>query len=673
MDLNSEIRFLKGVGEKRALQLNRLGVYSVCDLLYLFPRRYIDYSNPCEVALAPFDEPCVVKATVLKINSGVRIKGGRTLFKVFCADDSANLDLVFFNSEFTVKKLKVGCDYMFYGKVGGNMLTREMISPVFIPAEEAATQQAVYPLTQGLSSTMISKLVAAAFDSISKIEEFLPLEIIEQYDLPDLDFALHNIHFGKSQRDIARAKERLIFDEFFMLQLGMAIMGENNERSTAVVLKNTDVAPFINSIAFAPTDAQSRVIGDILRGFKNNTAQNRLVQGDVGCGKTLVAAAACFAMAQNGWQSCVMVPTEILANQHYKSFCEFFRNFDINVALLTASTKAKERREILSALANGEIDIIIGTHSLINDSVKFARLGLCITDEQHRFGVRQRTLVGLKGANPHILVMSATPIPRTLAMIIYGNMEISVINQMPKGRKPVETYFVGTDKRVRMFGFIDKHIKMGKQAYIVLPDVDPSENITELQSVKQYYEEVVKPLLPNAKAEILHGKMKAKEKDEVMARFKNGETDLLCSTTVIEVGVDVPNAVLMIIENAERYGLSALHQLRGRVGRGADQSYCILVSDHKSDSVKERLKFLCSTQDGFKVSQYDLDHRGPGDFFGKRQHGLPDLAIASMSEDILTLEKSQAACKQLLQSENWQQKNPLLLQRLNKLFEGFVL
>ncbi|MBQ7816207.1 MAG: ATP-dependent DNA helicase RecG, partial [Oscillospiraceae bacterium] len=471
MDLNSEIRFLKGVGEKRALQLNRLGVYSVCDLLYLFPRRYIDYSNPCEVALAPFDEPCVVKATVLKINSGVRIKGGRTLFKVFCADDSANLDLVFFNSEFTVKKLKVGCDYMFYGKVGGNMLTREMISPVFIPAEEAATQQAVYPLTQGLSSTMISKLVAAAFDSISKIEEFLPLEIIEQYDLPDLDFALHNIHFGKSQRDIARAKERLIFDEFFMLQLGMAIMGENNERSTAVVLKNTDVAPFINSIAFAPTDAQSRVIGDILRGFKNNTAQNRLVQGDVGCGKTLVAAAACFAMAQNGWQSCVMVPTEILANQHYKSFCEFFRNFDINVALLTASTKAKERREILSALANGEIDIIIGTHSLINDSVKFARLGLCITDEQHRFGVRQRTLVGLKGANPHILVMSATPIPRTLAMIIYGNMEISVINQMPKGRKPVETYFVGTDKRVRMFGFIDKHIKMGKQAYIVLPAV----------------------------------------------------------------------------------------------------------------------------------------------------------------------------------------------------------
>ena len=386
-----------------------------------------------------------------------------------------------------------------------------------------------------------------------------------------------------------------------------------------------------------------------------------------------MAAAACFAMAQNGWQSCVMVPTEILANQHYKSFCEFFAEFDIKVALLTASTKAKERREILSLLENGRIDIIIGTHSLINSQVKFAKMGLCITDEQHRFGVRQRTMAQLKGVNPHIIVMSATPIPRTLAMIIYGNMEISVIDQMPAGRKPVETYFVGTDLRGRMFGFIDKHIKMGKQAYIVLPAVDPSENITELQSVKQYCEEVVKPLLPLAKVAVLHGKMKAAEKDDIMSRFKNGEIDILCSTTVIEVGVDVPNAVLMIIENAERYGLSALHQLRGRVGRGSDQSYCILVSDHKADSVKERLKFLCSTQNGFKVSQYDLDHRGPGDFFGKRQHGLPDLEIASMSEDIATLEKSQNACRQLLYENNWQQKYPLLVQRLNKLFEGFVL
>ena len=673
MDLNSEIRFLKGVGEKRAQQLNRLGVYCLRDLLYLFPRRYIDYSSPCEISLAPYDEPCVVKATVLKVSGGVRIKGGRTLFKVMCADDSARLELVFFNSEYTVKKLQVGCDYLFYGRVGGNMLTREMSSPIFIPADEASTQQPVYPLTQGISSAMISKFVAAAFDSIDCIEEFLPREIIENYDLPDLDLALRNIHFGRDKRDISRAKERLIFDEFFMLQLGMAVMGENTEKHTDAVVESADISPFINSLGFTPTDAQSRVIGDILQGFKSGSAQNRLVQGDVGCGKTLVAAAACFAMAQSGWQSCVMVPTEILANQHYKSFCDFFRGFDINIALLTSSTKAKERREILQKLKNGETDIIIGTHSLINSEVEFAKMGLCITDEQHRFGVRQRTLAGLKGTNPHIIVMSATPIPRTLALIIYGNMEISVIDQMPKGRKPVETYFVGTDKRARMFGFIDKHIKMGRQAYIVLPAVDPSENITELQSVKQYYDEVVRPLLPDVRAEILHGKMKAKEKDDIMTRFKKGEIDLLCSTTVIEVGVDVPNAVLMIIENAERYGLSALHQLRGRVGRGSHQSYCILVSDHKSEAVRQRLKFMCSTQDGFKVSQYDLDHRGPGDFFGKRQHGLPDLDIASMSEDIATLEKSQTACRQLLSTENWQLKYPLLMERLKLLFEGFVL
>ena len=673
MDLNSEIRFLKGVGEKRAQQLNRLGVYCLRDLLYLFPRRYIDYSSPCEISLAPYDEPCVVKATVLKVSGGVRIKGGRTLFKVMCADDSARMELVFFNSEYTVKKLQVGCDYLFYGRVGGNMLTREMSSPIFIPAHEASTQQPVYPLTQGISSAMISKFVAAAFDSIDCIEEFLPREIIENYDLPDLDLALRNIHFGRDKRDISRAKERLIFDEFFMLQLGMAVMGENTEKHTDAVIESADISPFISSLGFTPTDAQNRVIADILQGFKSGTAQNRLVQGDVGCGKTLVAAAACFAMAQNSWQSCVMVPTEILANQHYKSFCDFFRGFDINIALLTSSTKTKERREILHKLKNGETDIIIGTHSLINSEVEFAKMGLCITDEQHRFGVRQRTLAGLKGTNPHIIVMSATPIPRTLALIIYGNMEISVIDQMPKGRKPVETYFVGTDKRARMFGFIDKHIKMGRQAYIVLPAVDPSENITELQSVKQYYDEVVRPLLPDVRAEILHGKMKAKEKDDIMARFKNGEIDLLCSTTVIEVGVDVPNAVLMIIENAERYGLSALHQLRGRVGRGSHQSYCILVSDHKSEAVRQRLKFMCSTQDGFKVSQYDLDHRGPGDFFGKRQHGLPELKIADMAEDISTLEKSRTACRMMLETPDWQQQNPQLVERLGKLFEGFVL
>lgn len=673
MDLNNEIRYLKGVGDKRAQQLNRLGVYSIHDLLYFFPRRYIDYTKPYEIFNAPYDIPCVVKATVLRVSNGVRVKGGRTLFKVLCADDTAQLVLTYFNSEYTVQKLNVGCDYLFYGKVGGNMLSREMVAPSFVDVDYPITQQPVYPLTQGLSSAMISKYVQTALSEIENIPDHIPQEIREKFYLPCLDFAIRNIHTGRTAHSVALAKERLIFDEFFMLQLAMAVMGEDTTKHTDICIKNADISDFINSLSFTPTDAQTRVIGEILQGFCSGTAQNRLVQGDVGCGKTLVGAAACYAMAKNGYQSCMMAPTEILANQHYISFKNFFDKFNIKVALLTSSTKAKEKREILSNLESGEIDIIVGTHSLINDSVIFKNLGLCITDEQHRFGVAQRTKMSLKGNNPHIIVMSATPIPRTLAMIIYGNMQISIIDQMPKGRKPIETYFVGTDKRARMFAFIDKHVKMGRQAYIVLPAIDQNENITELQSVTEYYNNVICKLLPNIKAEILHGKMKASEKDDIMNRFKNGEIDLLCSTTVVEVGVDVPNAVIMIIENAERYGLSALHQLRGRVGRGEYQSFCILVSDSKSQNVVERLKFLCSSLDGFKVSQYDLENRGPGDFFGKRQHGLPDLKIASMSEDISTLEKSQQACKMLLSINNWQTKYPILMEKLEKLYEGFIL
>ena len=365
--LNREIRFLKGVGEKRAQQLNRLGVYSVCDLLYFFPRKYIDYENPSEIALAPFDEMCVVKATVLSVSGGVRIKGGRTLFKVVCADDHTRLNLTFFNSEYTVKKLVVGEDFLFYGKVGGNMLTREMLSPLFIPADTKIKQQPVYPLTQGINSNFISKLVGEVFAQVDEIPDFMPPEIIEKYNLPSLSFALKNIHFGKNSADVKKAKERLIFDEFFMLQLGMALLGENNEKKTSVKLENADASVFINSLPFIPTDAQNRVIGEILHGFEGENAQNRLVQGDVGCGKTLVAAAVCFAMAQNGYQSCVMVPTEILAGQHFKSFCEFFDKFNIRTALLTSSAKVKERRETLAGLANGDIDVIIGTHSQLND------------------------------------------------------------------------------------------------------------------------------------------------------------------------------------------------------------------------------------------------------------------------------------------------------------------
>lgn len=671
--LDREIRFLKGVGEKRAQQLNKLGVYTIYDLFYFFPKKYVDFSSPCEIAFAPYDDASVVKATVLSKNNGVRINGGKTLFKVICADETSKLNLTFFNAEYTVKRLDVGKEYLFYGKFSGSMLCREISSPSFILAQGAVKLQPVYPLTAGLSSNILAKYIACALRDLELFFDFMPQDILEQYNLPSLDFALRHIHIATDNTSLETAKRRLIFDEFFILQLGIALMGESESKRTTVIAKKQDLSHMLKLLPFAPTGAQLRSIKDILADFKTGTAMNRLLQGDVGSGKTLVAAAASFVMSTNNYQSCMLAPTEILAFQHYNSLCEMFRGLNVNVALLTASAKAKERKELLSRLASGDIDILVGTHSVLNDAVIFKNLGLCITDEQHRFGVAQRTRISQKGDNPHVLVMSATPIPRTLAMIIYGNMQISVLDEMPVGRKPVESFFVGTDKRARMFGFIDKHVKLGKQAFIVLPAIEDCENMTELQSVTGYYNDAIKPLLPHIRTEILHGRMKAKEKQEIMERFKNGSIDLLCSTTVVEVGVDVPNAVLMIIENAERYGLSALHQLRGRVGRGSAQSYCIFVSDNKGKNVTERLKFLCSTQDGFAVSQYDLDHRGPGDFFGARQHGLPNLKIAQLSEDLTVLQQSQAAAEKLLKEDSQLEHHPHLKKRLEKLFEGFVL
>ncbi|MEG0019901.1 MAG: ATP-dependent DNA helicase RecG, partial [Oscillospiraceae bacterium] len=510
--LTCDIRFLKGVGEKRALGLNRLGVYTVKDLLYLFPRRYIDYSAPVEVAFAPYDQPCVVKATVISCGGGIRINGGKTLFRVVCADDTARLNITFFNAEYTVKRLEVGKDYLFYGKFSGGMLVREVTSPTFISADSGVKQQPIYPLTAGISSAMLGKYVAAALEQISEIPDFMPPEILQECQLCSLDFALRAIHSAKSCEDLIAAKSRLIFDEFFILQLGISLMGENERRKTQVIVPHTDLTPLLESLPFAPTGAQLRATQEIFADFAAGMGMNRLLQGDVGSGKTLVAVFTMYAMANSGYQSCLMAPTEILAAQHYTTVTNLLKGHNIRVALLTAGVKAKERREILDGLARGEIDILIGTHSVISDSVIFKNLGFCITDEQHRFGVLQRIAVSKKGDNPHILVMSATPIPRTLSMIIYGNMQLSILDEVPMGRKPIETFLVGTDKRARMFGFIAKQVAMGGQAYIVLPAIEDSENMSDLQSVTTYYEEVIKPLLPNVSAEILHGKLKAKEK-----------------------------------------------------------------------------------------------------------------------------------------------------------------
>lgn len=671
--LNKDIRYLKGVGEKRALQLNKLGVFNLNDLLYLLPRRYVDYSAPYPVAFAPFDENCAVKATVLSALGGVRVKGGRTLFKVICADDTARLELVFFNSEYTVKQLKEGEEYIFWGKAGGNMLTRQMISPRFIPANSPLKHQAVYPLTAGLSAKTVSNIIRGAFSRLDSYPDFMPKEILEKNNLPDLYTALKNIHFPSNDFDLANAARRLAFDELFSLQLGLRLLNNRQNRKSGVKIKSVNIDDFLQSLPYSPTKAQFNAIKDILLDFKGEMTMNRLVQGDVGSGKTLVAVCAMYCMYKNGWQSCMMAPTEILANQHFSNIKKMLSSFGVNVGLLTASMKAKEKRETLEKLKSGEIHILIGTHAIISGKVAFKNLGLVVTDEQHRFGVNQRNLAGAKGENPHILVMSATPIPRTLAMIIYAGMRISVIDEMPKGRKPVKTFVVNTGYRARMFAFIDKNIKRGHQCYIVLPAIDENETMTDLQSVTKYCREVARPLLPSARIGILHGRMKSSEKEEIMSAFSAGEIDILCSTTVVEVGVDVPNAVLMIIENAERYGLSALHQLRGRVGRGDEQSYCILVSDKQSQNVQERLKFLAANPNGFAVSQYDLENRGPGDFFGSRQHGLPVMKTAGLCSDLRLTQAAKEAAQSLLEKSPDLSAYPAVKARTLKMFENITL
>ena len=667
-ELKREVKYIKGVGEKRARQLNRLGIFTLEDLLYHIPRRYIDYSDPFPISYAPYDEMCAVKATVLETGVGIRIKSGRKLFRVTARDESATLTITFFNSEYTVKQLVPGKEYIFWGKLGGSMLNRTMTTPLFIPADAPLKRQAVYPLTAGLSAKQISTIVRNAFDIVGHLEDPIPQHILERYSLTDLDSALRGVHFPKSDEELKRSIDRLAFEELFYLQLGMSMLNASYKKKTGIRVENIDISPLLKSLPYALTNAQNRAISDILNDLLKSTAMNRLLQGDVGSGKTIVAMAAMYCMKLNGYQSCMMAPTEILANQHYESFVRTLCPLGVRVALLTASVKGKQRKEVLQALESGEIDILVGTHAILSQEVTFSSLGLTVTDEQHRFGVGQRNLISLKGDDPHVLVMSATPIPRTLAMIIYAGMEISVIDEMPNGRLPVKTYLVDSTYRQRMYSFVDRHIKMGYQTYVVLPAIDENEEMTDMQSVIKYCDETVKKLLPDARVGILHGRMKAGEKERVMGRFVRGELDILCSTTVIEVGVDVPNAVIMIIENAERYGLSAMHQLRGRVGRNDIQSYCILVSDKKSRPIQDRLRFLAANNSGFEVSQYDLEHRGPGDFFGSAQHGLPVMKTANLVTDLDVMRTSREAANALIEESPDLAGYPLIREKCSRMF-----
>lgn len=646
---DTPVRYLKGVGPKTAQRFEKLGILTLADLLCHYPRRYVDFTQPYSIAQAPAETECVVKAEVYAKLGGRMLPGGRQMERLTAGDGVSTLEVTWFNNPYAIKKLEIGQEYFFQGLLTGGMLRRQMVNPQVRTAAQitAAPLEAVYPQTEGLSSTVIARCIQQLLPHAELLADPLPAEMRRKYRLPDKADAVRAIHCPASPEQAAAARRRLIYEELLVLQLGIGCMKSRGAADTGAPMRLIDPAPFWESLPFAPTGAQRRVVTEILADMSGQHAMNRLLQGDVGSGKTLVAAAAIWACIRSGYQAALLAPTEILATQHAESLNRMLAPFGMRVALLTGGMKAAARRTTLAAIRDDQADCVVGTHAILGGGVEFARLGLAVIDEQHRFGVRQRGMLAEKAVNPHLLVMSATPIPRTLGLLIYGDLDISLLDELPPGRTPVKTRTITGKKRADLYHFLDTEIGRGCQVYLVCPAIEDSPDAA-LKAVKGYYEQVAKPLLPNRRVGLMHGKLKPKEKAAVMQDFKEGKLDALVSTTVIEVGVDVPNASVMVIENAERYGLSALHQLRGRVGRGAAESWCFLVSDHEGEAVRQRLHFLCTTTDGFAVAQYDLENRGPGDFFGSRQHGLPSLQIADLMNDTRTLHAAQAEAADIL-------------------------
>ena len=662
---DTPVRYLKGVGPKTAERFEKLGILTLSDLLCHYPRRYLDFSKPYSIAEAPADTECVVKAEVFAKPGGRILPGGRRMERITAGDDVSSLEITWFNNPYAAQKLELGQEYYFQGIVTGGMLRRQMVNPqVRTDAQvKSSPFEAVYPQTEGLTSSAIAKCVRQLLPHAELLPDPLPSEMLKKYRLLSKADAVRAIHCPATEEEAFAARRRLIYEELLVLQLGIGRMKNHGAASTGAPMKKADASPFWESLSFSPTGAQRRAVEEILTDMSGETSMNRLLQGDVGSGKTLVAAAAIWACIQAGYQAALLAPTEILASQHAENLNRLLSPFGMRVALLTGRTT-------LAAIRDDEADLIVGTHAILSEGVEFARLGLAVVDEQHRFGVRQRGLLAEKAANPHLLVMSATPIPRTLGLLMYGDLDISILDELPPGRKPVKTRCITGKKRADLYGFLDREIDSGRQVYIVCPAIEDAGG-SGLNAVKSYYEDIAKTYLPDRRVGLMHGKLKPKEKAEVMDDFKSGRLDALVSTTVIEVGVDVPNATVMVIENAERYGLSALHQLRGRVGRGAAESWCFLVSDNASESVQKRLKFLCSTSDGFAVAQYDLETRGPGDFFGSRQHGLPTLQIADLMNDTRTLHAAQSEAVALLAEDPLLERpeHALLARQVEQMFD----
>ncbi len=664
-----EITYLKGVGPKKAELYKKIGVETVEQLTELYPRDYVDFTAPQPIAQVQPGEVCTFRAFVRRKQSPFNEYARMAIYKAELTDETGSITAVFFNSKYTFAKLELNKEYLFYGKITGDLIGRQISSPLFVGLDEGGLIPK-YPLTAGLTNNMVSLNMKTAL-SVVKQQENLPADVLERYSLCSKAEAVRKIHFPKSREEYKDARRRLVFEELLTLKLGLSLMRSRDRALSGAVCFEKSLSEFYKALSFEPTGAQLRAITDIVSDMKKLFPMNRLLQGDVGSGKTLVAAAAAYFAYLNGFQTLVMAPTEVLARQHYATFDKMLSPLGVKVQPLSGSMTAKQKSDVRKAAAEGEINVLCGTQALIQKTSTMKNLGLVVVDEQHRFGVAQRSALAEKGVNPHILAMSATPIPRTLAMIVYGDLDVSVLDEMPKGRIPIKTYAVDTSFRQRIYNFIKKHIAEGKQAYIVCPLVEESESSrSEKASAIEYYNNLCEGEFKEIPAGLLYGKMKQADKDRVMQEFRENRLKLLVSTTVIEVGIDVPNAVVMLIENAEQFGLSQLHQLRGRVGRGAEQSYCVLMTDNTSDYTKARTDTMVKSTDGFEIARRDLELRGPGNFFGREQHGLPPLKIADIADDAEILCEVDTLSQDILKSDPLlsAKENEPLRQNVEQLF-----
>ena len=652
IDLNKDVKYIKNVGPNRVKILNKLNIFTLNDLITYFPRNHEDRSIPKKIADCVDGEDVLIKATAITKVIETRVRKV-SIYKLVVRDGSESCTITWFNQKYLKDVFKVGHTYKFFGKIETKLGRYEMKSPVF--DEDGFSKNTgkiipIYPLSAGISQNVIRKIIENGTDEVyGNLEENIPEYIMKKYNLMGINDAIKNIHFPDNNANFIKARQRLVFEELLGFQLALLHIKENylKEEKGISFSKDVKMSDVINELPFKLTKAQLRVLEEIDNNMESTKPMNRLLQGDVGSGKTVVSIIAAYKAVKSGYQATIMAPTAILADQHFKNFQNILNKFDIKCELLVSAITKKKKQEILDRLAQGEIDILIGTHALIEENVVFKNLGLVVTDEQHRFGVKQRAALNSKGDNPDVIVMSATPIPRTLALILYGDLDISIIDELPPNRKKIDTFAVTKELEDRLNGFVKKQIDEGRQAYIVCPLVEENEEM-DLKSVMELTEKYKNETFSNYRVEYLHGKMKPKEKDEIMSKFKNGEIDILISTTVIEVGVDVPNSNIMVVENAERFGLAQLHQLRGRVGRGEYKSYCILKYEGKGKTVRERMKVMCETNDGFVISEKDLELRGSGDFFGTAQHGLPEMKIANLFEDMKVLKEVQKLANRII-------------------------